>query len=82
MAHYLEYYLSDFSPSKHYLVAVVVPLCQIVLLINLAATSFDAKKRHKILPEQEISFACEYVSPFRVLCNDFVSGAGSSIDAP
>ena len=77
LAHYLEYYLSDFSPSKHYLVAVVVPLCQIVLLINLAATSFDAKKRHKILPEQEISFACEYVSPFRVIYHVFVWAPGT-----
>ena len=67
-----------FFPNKHYLVAVVVPLCQIVLLINLAATSFDAKKRHKILPEQEISFACEYVSPFRVIYHFFVWAPGLS----
>ena len=73
--------MPDFFPIS-ILVAVVVPLCQIVLLINLAATSFDAKKEAQNTPEQEISFACEYVSPFRVLCHDFVSGAGSTIDAP
>ena len=78
LSHHLKYYLSDFFPNKHYLVAVVVPLCQIVLLINLAATSFDAKKRHKILPEQEISFACEYVSPFRVIYHVFVWAPGLS----
>ena len=78
LARHLKYYLSDFFPNKHYLVAVVVPLCQIVLLINLAATSFDAKKRHKILPEQEISFACEYVSPFRVIYHVFVWAPGLS----